>query len=310
MSLKNNIEQIELGGYQPPNSIHNRAAEIFGAELKRRLANKVSYTMDGNMPDTLGIKAFDLPKLVEAGDLTMCYFAASYMADRVPEIQIFDIPFVVQNRDKAYAALDNRLGDLLREKFLDKMGVRILGFWDNGFRHFTNGVREIRRPADCANLKMRSMKSQVHQEFFHLLGFEPTYVDVADLVAKVKSGEIDAQENPLTNTYRFGTHHYHRYITLTGHFFGVALFMVNEKIFSSWSTEVQQAVQAAADIATDAQRRFAQEEDDEVMKALSSTNNAIVSLSKNELEVFKKSVEKLVQKYRAELGNYLFELVE
>jgi C4-dicarboxylate-binding protein DctP len=302
--------KIELGGYQPPTSVHNRAAEVIGDELIKRVGDAVDYHLDGNMVETKGIKAFDLPGMVEAGDLTMCYFASSYMAERVPEVAIFDLPFVVKSREKAYAALDGELGNLLKEKFLTAMGVRILGFWDNGFRHFTNGVREIRTPADCDGLKMRSMNSEVHQEFFKLLGFEPTYVDVADLVAKVKSGEIDAQENPLTNTYRFGTYHYHRHITLTGHFFGMVLVMINEAIFEAWPADIQQAVQASVDVATKAQRGFAQAEDDEVMAALDPAENDVVELSEAERYAFQAAVAPLVAKHRALLGDRLFELVE
>jgi TRAP-type C4-dicarboxylate transport system substrate-binding protein len=310
MNSELSATKINLGGYQPPSSIHNRAAEIFGKELNRRLGPLVRYQMDGNMAENGGIKAFDLPRLVETGDLTMCYFASSYLVNRVPEAAVFDVPFLVQNREKIYTALEGELGDLLRDKFLRNMGVRILGFWDNGFRHFTNGIREIRTPADCVNLKMRSMNSAAHQEFFRLLGFEPAFIDVADLVEKIKLREIDAQENPLTNTYRFGTHRYHKYITMTGHFFGVALLMVNNKIYSEWPATTQQAVLASANIATDAQRRFAQTEDVEVLSALKPNDNAIAYLSDDELKLFKDAVQPLVDRFRASLGSHLFRLVE
>ena len=302
--------KINLGGYQPPSSIHNRAAEIFGKELDRRIGSCVRYQLDGNMAESTGIKAFDLPALVETGDLTMCYFASSYLVDKVPEVGIFDVPFLIQNREKIYTALKGELGDLLRDKFLRKMGVRILGFWDNGFRHFTNGVREIRTPMDCLNLKMRSMNSDAHQEFFRLLGFKPEFVDVADLVEKIKSREIDAQENPLTNTYRFGTYRYHKYITMTGHFFGVALLMVNNKIYNGWPNQIQQAVQASANIATDAQRSFAKIEDAEVLSVLKPNENTITYLSDEELKLFKEAVRQIVEKFSSSLGSHLFNLIK
>ena len=305
-----NAVKIKLGGYQPANSVHNRAAEVFGEELTKCLGPRIYYQMDGNMAETEGIKAFDLPGLVETGDLTMCYFASSYLVDRVPEVAIFDVPFVIQNREKIYSALEGELGDLIKKSFLSNMGLRILGFWDNGFRHFTNGVREIRTPKDCVDLKMRSMNSDAHQEFFRLLGFEPTYVDVADLVSKIKSREIDAQENPLTNTYRFGTYLYHKHITMTGHFFGVALLMVNDTNFCAWPKEIQNAVQVSANIATAAQRKFAQLEDEEVLSALDPNENVIVFLNDEELKLFKDSVQPLVEKFRTRLGNHIFKLVE
>jgi len=302
--------KIVLGGYQPPDCVHNRAAEILGNELTSRLGDAVAYEMDGNMTASTGIKAMDLLELVESGKLTMCYFSGSYLADRVPEIGIFDLPFVVQSREQAYAALDGDMGALLKEQFLAKTGFRILAFWDNGFRHFSNGVRSIRAPEDCGGMTMRSMNSALHQQFFRLLGFEPTFVDVRDLVNAVHSGEIDAQENPLTNTYRFGMHETHKHITLSGHFFGVSLLLVNNEMYESWSDEVKTALGEAVAVATRAQRGFAADEDVEMMAALAETETEVVALSPEERDKFKAAVEPLLAEQRAALGEKIFALVE
>jgi len=304
------IVDIKLGGYQPVTSVHNRAAEVLKIELTERVGDDVNFQVDGNMTLSSGIKAFDLPKLVESGNLSMCYFASSYLADRVPEVAIFDMPFVIGSRQKVYQALDGELGKLFEEKFLKEMGVRILAFWDNGLRHFSNRVREIRSPIDCEELKIRSMNSEIHQEFFSSLGFEPVYVDVADLVAQVKSGEIDAQENPLTNTYNFGTYKYHRYITLTGHFYGTAFLMVNESMYDDWSPEIKMAMRESVKVATQKQRNFAEAEDEQILKLLNDCDNIITVLTPAELEVFKSAVKPLVEYHRRNLGDYLFSLVK
>ncbi len=302
--------KISLGGYQPPDCVHNRAAEILGKELTDRLGDGVAYELDGNMIASTGIKAMDLLELVESGKLTMCYFSGSYLADRVQEIGIFDLPFVVQSREQAYAALDGEMGALLKEQFLAKTGFRILAFWDNGFRHFSNAVRSIRAPEDCGGMKMRSMNSALHQQFFRLLGFEPTFVDVRDLVNAVHTREIDAQENPLTNTYRFGMHETHKHITLSGHFFGVSLLLVNNEMYESWSDEVRTALDEAVAVATKAQRGFAAAEDVEMMAALAETETEVVDLSPEERAKFKAAVEPLLAEQRAALGEKIFALVE
>ncbi len=301
--------QISLGGYQPPASVHNRAAEILGRELQSRLKEAVSYTMDGNMVTTQGIKAIDLLDLVENGDLTLCYFASSYLADRIPEIGIFDLPFVVESRKRAYAALDGVLGNFLKKRFLEETDFRILAFWDNGFRHFSNGVKPIRTPADCAGLKIRSMNSDLHQAFFRSLGFDPAFVDVRDLVAAVENGTIDAQENPLTNTYNFGTHKHHRYITLSGHFFGMVLLLIQNNTFTDWPEHVQSAVIASVDVATQAQRDFAAAEDADIMAALGSLDNEIIDLTERERAAFRDAVAPLLAAQRDVLGEALFDLV-
>ena len=154
------------------------------------------------------------------------------------------------------------------------------------------------------------MNSELHQEFFRLLGMEPMYVDVSDLVEAAKSGKLDAQENPLTNTYRFGTYKYHRHITLSGHFFGTGLVLVHNDTYESWPEDVQQAVLDSVKIATEAQRGFAQAEDEEVLSSLDPAENDVVNLSDDERAEFKKAVGPLLAKQREKLGDNIFKMVE
>ena len=112
----------------------------------------------------------------------------------------------------------SRLGYLLAES----TGYRLLGFWDNGFRHLSTSQRPIAEPGDCAGMTIRTLFSDLHQKVFAALGFEPVALDVKDLLEGVRSGRIVAQENPLTNTYNFEIFRHHRYITLSAHFFGAA----------------------------------------------------------------------------------------
>ncbi|MDA1089497.1 MAG: TRAP transporter substrate-binding protein [Proteobacteria bacterium] len=305
-----NPTHITLGGYQPPVSVHNQAAEVLGRELNERLHDAVSFEMDGDMVASRGIKAMDLPVMVDAGELSMCYFASSYLADKVPELGIFDLPFVVENRAKVYAALDGALGDFFKARFRKTTGMRVLGFWDNGFRHFTNRVHAIHGPDDCAGLSIRTMSSDLHQQTFRLLGFEPTFVDVADLVEAAKSGRIDAQENPLTNSYHFGTNRYHRYITLSGHFYGMALVLANNAQFESWPQAVQGAIAEAMVVATAAQRELAQAEDADILGKLDPAENEIVRLTDAERAAFKAAVGPLLAEQRKIMGDELFAHIE
>jgi TRAP-type C4-dicarboxylate transport system substrate-binding protein len=299
-----------MGGYQPPTSVHNQAAEVLGQELRERLGDAVEFDFDGNMPASRGIKAADLPVMVEAGALSMCYFASSYLAEKVPELGIFDLPFVVEDRARVYAALDGALGEFFRAKFRENTGMRVLGFWDNGFRHFTNGVRAIHRPEDCAGLSIRTMDSELHQKTFRLLGFEPTFVDVRDLVEAVKSGRIDAQENPLTNTYNFGTYRHHRHITLSRHFYGMALVLANNAQLESWPEPVREAIAEGMEVATAAQRKLAQAEDLDILGRMDPAENEIVHLTDAERAAFKAAVEPLLAEQRKILGDELFAHVE
>ncbi len=258
---------ISLSGYQPPTSVHNKAAAVFGSALATRLGDALRFDLDGNILAS-GHQAADLLTMVESGVLTMCYFSASYLAARVPEFALLDLPFTINDRATAYAILDGAFGHLLADKLQAGTGFRVLSFWDNGFRHLTNAVRPIRTPADCGGIRIRTLFSDMHRKVFALLGLEPMALDVKDLIAGVRSGAVEAQENPLTNTYNFGIHLYHRYITLSGHFFGATVLLCHHASYAAWPAEVRQAVEDAASEATAAQRQLAAAEDGDMLAKL------------------------------------------
>jgi tripartite ATP-independent transporter DctP family solute receptor len=300
---------MRFGGYQPPASVHNRAAQMFGAALRTQLGEQVEFSLDGNIM-AAGHPAVHLLSMVESGELTMCYFSASYLAERVPAFALLDVPFLLNDRVQAYAVLDGPLGLYLADQLAAVSGFRLLGWWDNGFRHLTNSVRPIRTPADCQGLCIRTLMSDLHQRVFQLLGFKPVALDVKDLLAGVEAGTIEAQENPLTNIFNFGIYERHRYITLSGHFFGAAVLLCHQNSYTSWPVDVQHAVTQAAAAATRAQRQLAAAEDDEVMGKLDPAQNEIVHLTEVERSQFVHALAPLVNEQRALFGDELFRYLE
>jgi TRAP-type transport system periplasmic protein len=224
---------LNFGGYQEPASIHNRPADRFGELLTRKLGDRLSFELIGSVLK-IGRRSGDLPVMVESGEIDFCYMSTVRFAKWVPELKLLELPFVVKERKAICAAFMDGFGDLVRCRMRESTPYPLLGLWDNSFRHFTNKVRPIRTPADCQGLRIRSQVSELHAEVFRAFGFEPIPVDVKQFTEEVASGRFDAQENPLTNTYNFGVHNYHRYFTLSGHLFGAAAFICKEERYHSW----------------------------------------------------------------------------
>ena len=294
--------EIRFGGYQGPASVHTRAAQAFGNVLQDKLGDAVSFSLQENIVAD-GHQAADLLTMVDSGELSLCYFSTSYLAERVPEIALLDLPFVINDRPSAYRMLDGPLGTLLAEKIREKTNYRLLGFWDNGFRHFSNKSHAIHTPKDCNNVRIRTLFSDMHAKVFSLMGFEPVALDVKDLLSGVEDGTVGAQENPLTNTYNFNIHKHHRYITLSGHFFGVAALLCHNPSFEAWSPEIQKAITQAASAATQKQRELATAEDDEILAKFNSNETEIVRLTDAERALFIDAVSPLIEEQRAQFGS-------
>ena len=297
--------RIRLGGYQGPKSVHTRGAVRFGEVLEREAGERVSFELVGDVI-ALGRQSGELPGMVEHGELELCYMSTVRFAPAVPELQVFELPFVVGSRKRAIDALNGALGQRISEKMLANTPFRALGFWDNGFRHFTNSVRPIHTPADCKGLRIRTQLSELHAETLAALGFVPIPVDIKEYVEQVATDRFQAQENPLTNTFNFNVHKHHRYITISGHFFGISALICSKTQYASWPAEVQQAVETAAREATAHQHALAAAEDDEILAKIDPRENEIHRLTDAERAQFVEAVEPVLAKYRKALDPALF----
>ena len=296
---------IRLGGYQNPASVHSRAAARFGEILEQQLGEQVSFELIGDVL-ALGRGSGDLLPMVERGELECCYISTVRFTQWVPEFKLLELPFVVKSRPAAIAALNGQLGEYFSRRVREASPYRVLGFWDNGFRHFSNRVRPIRKPADCRGLRIRTQMSELHGEVFRTLGFEPVPADIKEFVAEIAGDRFQAQDNPLTNIYNFGVHKFHRYITLSGHFFGASALAFNERAYQSWPAEVREAVDAAALEATAVQHELAAAEDAAILARLDARENDLVQLTDAERAAFIAAVQPVLAKYRQELPPRLF----
>ncbi|MFN0304020.1 MAG: TRAP transporter substrate-binding protein [Burkholderiales bacterium] len=258
---------LRMGGYQGPASVHTRGAHLLAEELGRRTNGACGVAITDNIT-ALGRQSIALFDMVEGDELDLCYFASSYLVQRVPNLAIFDLPFTISSRQQITSLLDTGLGRDLAADVAARTGFEVLGFWDNGCRHLSNRVRPIARPDDCRGLVMRTMNSAVHLDTFRALGFEPRFIDVKDFVEAVRSHTVDAQENPLTNTVNFKIHATHRFVSLSAHFYGVALVLGNAKRIGALPSPVRKALQESVAAATKAQRAYAVDEDEKCLAAL------------------------------------------
>src|SRR5262245_53204328 len=149
-----NTIALTCGGYQKPASIHNRAATRFGELLRARVPG-LTYKLIGSILDELGRPSADLPVMVESGELDFCYMSTVRFSKAAPELRLLELPFIVKDRQAAYRAFDGAYGEQVRRTVAANSPFRVLGFWDNGFRHLS-AVRPIRSPADCRGLRIRT----------------------------------------------------------------------------------------------------------------------------------------------------------
>jgi TRAP-type C4-dicarboxylate transport system substrate-binding protein len=169
-------------------------------------------------------------------------------------------------------------------------------------------VRELRRPADLAGLTIRVLPSKVQARTFELLGAVPKPMDLTQALAMIPAGTIDAQENPLSNTVTYGVHKFHRFHTLTGHFYISRPIFLHRTAFDAWPAELQRALRAAVAEAVAFQRALHVEEEDAARAAIAAQGCEIVELTADQRAAFAAAVAPLVAEARFTFGDELLAL--
>lgn len=282
---------LHVAGYQGPSSILTQGLRCLVDTLKSK-GWKSDIDWIPNVTDHQE-KAADLFASIEKGNRHIGYMASGYLSARVPELEVLELPFTVDNRETALAALDRSAGEILSQAVHAKTGFHVLGFWDNGFRHLSNAMRPIQKPSDAVGLKIRTLDSALYRATLDAIGFNAVTSDVKDLVSWIAQDVVQAQENPLTNYMGFELWKYHPYVSLTHHFYGVLLLVCPLTWYNSLNQEERQLLAYAAKTSTALQRQLASEQDTITLARMQDIGVKVLPKDALDIQAFHKSVESI-----------------
>ena len=301
--------KIILGGYGPLNTSFSKALKFIGEQITSQLGNNVNVEYIFNVMD-LGYKSEDIIKLTEEGKLTISYQSSSYLTDTIPELGLIDLPFIFENNDQARKNIDGNLGKYFNTKIKKKMNFKILGYFENGFRHISNKIKPIKKPEDLNNMKIRVLPSEIHKRTFDLLGSTPLRMDLVEAIKRIVNGTIDAQENPLANTVAYDVHKYHKYHTLSNHFYISRCIMCNLDQYIQWPTKIKNIIEKAIKDSIEFQRSEAEKETILSYNTLIKHGCEIIDLNSEESNKFKEIVQPIYNEAKDLFKVDIFDLIK
>jgi TRAP-type C4-dicarboxylate transport system substrate-binding protein len=301
--------RILMGGYGPPSTGFSLALKKIGDRLEARFGHEVEVKYVYNILD-LGYRGEDILWLVEQGVLTLGYQSSSYLTDRVLDLGAADLPFLFSDARQARVAMDGRLGQVLTARIEKETNYRILGYFENGFRHVSNRLRPIRLPADMKGMKIRVLPSKVQARTFELLGADPAIMDLSEAIEAVKAGKLDAQENPFANTVTYGVHKYHRYHSATNHFYLSRPIFLHRPTFDGWPRALQEELREAVHDAIGFQRELHVKEEEDAMTAIRAEGGEILDLTRDEHDKFVAAVTPIYGEARRQYSREVLALLK
>ena len=296
--------RIIMAGYAPPTNGFSLSLKRIGDRIQSKFGKDVDVKYIYNIID-LGYKGEDLPWLVESGVLTVAYQSSSYFTEQIPDLGIADLPFLFSDTAQARASMDGRFGATLAQRMEAKGNYRILGWFENGFRHISNRLRPIHTPADMKGMTIRVLPSKVQERTFQLLGATPRIMDLSELLPAIKAGTLDAQENPFSNTTTYGVHKFHKFHTASNHFYLSRPIFFNKTAFDAWPKPLQDEMRAAVRDAVDFQRGLHVKEEEDAMVEIRKEGGTIVELTPDEHQTFVDAVKPIYGETRGQYDREL-----
>ena len=226
----------------PQNSQYGVAIDTFAREVEKRTNGR--YKIQTFYAASLGAERESV-EAVQLGTQELTFSSTGPIPNFVPEVRILDVPFLFRDYAHARRVLDGPIGQDLLKKFESK-GIKALAWGENGFRHITTSKRAINTPEDLKGLKIRTMENPVHIQAYKALGMNPTPMAFSELFTALQQGTVDGQENPLSVITASNFDQVQKHLSLTGHVYSPAVFLMNKAIFDKLSEADKQAFLEAA----------------------------------------------------------------
>lgn len=182
---------------------------------------------------------------VQLGTVDMTISSTSIFANFVPDVQVFDIPFLFRDFDHAQAVLDGPVGKEILAKF-DARGFKGLGLGGIGFRQLTNSRRPVASVEDVKGLKIRTQENPIHLQVWRALGALPTPMAIPEVFTALQQGVVDGQENPIGAIINNKFGQVQKYLTISNHAFTPVALVMSPKAYTSLAGDEKKILDAAA----------------------------------------------------------------
>jgi TRAP-type transport system periplasmic protein len=292
---------LKLGLVAPPTHPHSVSQKILADYVNEKTSGEI--TIDVFPMGQLGGER-SMVEQVQGGTLDIADVSTAVMSNFVPEVSMFDLPFIWPARGVAYSVLaDSEFWRIVSDAF-PKRGMVAFGLGENEFRDFTNIKKEIRRPEDVKGMKIRVMEAPVYLETWQTLNANPVPMPFPEVYNALQQGVIDAQENPLLTSILMKFTEVCSYVTVLNYSLTECVKVMNIDRWQQLTPAQQQIFREGAQLALKANREGSLKMAAEEIAKLEATGKVKVTrLTAEERAAFNKAMAPVYAKWEKQLGN-------
>jgi TRAP-type transport system periplasmic protein len=246
---------------------------------------------------------------VRSGLLEMVVASTSPLAGIIPEIGVFDLPFLFASEKEADAVLDGAAGQQISQK-MQAVGLINLAYWENGFRHMTNSRRPIDKWEDVQGLKVRVMQNNIFLDTFKNMGANAVPLAYGELFSALETKAVDGQENPFANIETAKFYEAQKYLSITQHAYTPAVILYSKVLWDKLSQDERAVLTECAAQARDEERKVNRAESAKSLEKLKQHGMVVNEISPEEMARMREKAKAVYEKHASSIGAETLKLVQ
>ena len=246
-----------------PDDWHAKMWAVFKDNLDKAAPNQ--FEVQIHLNGTL-FKQGTEPAAMARGNLELASISAFDIAKQVSEFSLFTVPYVIRDMAHQQKVFASPVVEPLLKSVSERMDVTILGAAYLGTRQLSlREPRVVKTPDDLKGLKLRMPGSKEWLFLGNALGATATPLAFGEVYLGLKTGTIDAQDNPLPTVRAAKLYEVSKQVVLTQHLVDALFISVANKTWNALSSAQQQAMRVAAQAAVKFNNEERQREEAQVI---------------------------------------------
>lgn len=297
---------LEFGHIQNPGHALAIAPEEFKAMVEERTEGRVIVNI---YPSSQLGSAREMMEQVTMGtlDMTACDTADWAAALNVPEMAVFNLPFLTKDLD-AQAQLIREIVPVEVPKMIEGTGTKLLMTYSNGIRQPLLKNGPINTLADIKGLKMRTAETPMYVNLWNALGASTVTSAWSEAYTLLQQGVADAVEADVTGLVNQNLQEIGKYFSKIGHLGAIYCVLINEEKLNSLPEDLRTIVQECALESQEKQLTARQASDDKAEQVMVDAGVVVNEVSVEERAKMTEACSGIYKEYAEGYG--LSELID
>jgi len=293
----------KLADILSPEHPHTRTWLFFAEKVKEKTGGRVEIQVAHSAQ--LG-QTKELYQSVQMGSIQMAKIPTAFASEWIPEVKVFDLPYLFASRDELWRVLNGPVGDRFRNEIYGKQGMVGLMWVDDGCRSIY-ARQPVRRPEDLAGQKIRVQPSDVQIDTLKAMGGIPTSMAFGEVYLALQQKVLDGAENSPVLFWTSKHWEVSKAYSLTEQFWSVSTLVVN----ASWWNKLPKDIRTQMrDAAAEAERHFVEIYTADETKAMDQLKGKGVEIIADvDRAAFQTRVQPVYEKFVRKYGGELLEQV-